>query len=101
MESSQASAQASAATLEGVRLSAQATLAQSYFQLRALDEQKRLLDDIAAAFKKILDMNKNRYASGVASRNDMPWPKPSSRTPRPRPSTSGCSGPNWSTPSPP
>jgi NodT family efflux transporter outer membrane factor (OMF) lipoprotein len=71
VESSQASAQASAATLEGVRLSAQATLAQSYFQLRALDEQKRLLDDIAVAFKKILDLTKNRYASGVASRADV------------------------------
>ena len=55
VESSQASAQASAANLEVARLSAQATLAQSYFQLRALDEQKRLQDDIAAAFKKILD----------------------------------------------
>ena len=71
VESSQASAQASAANLEVARLSAQATLAQSYFQLRALDEQKRLLDDIAAAFKRILDRTKNRYASGVASRNDI------------------------------
>ena len=71
VESSEASAQATAATLEGVRLSSQATLAQSYFQLRALDEQKRLLDDNAMAFKKILDVNKNRYASGVASRNDI------------------------------
>ena len=71
VESSEASAQASAATLEGVTLSARATLAQSYFQLRALDEQKRLLDDIAVDFKKILDINKNRYASGVASRNDL------------------------------
>jgi NodT family efflux transporter outer membrane factor (OMF) lipoprotein len=71
VESSQASAQASAATLEGVRLSAQATLAQSYFQLRALDEQKRLLDDITVAYKKILDLTKNRYASGVASRADV------------------------------
>lgn len=71
VESSKASAQASDATLEGVRLSAQATLAQSYFQLRALDEQKRLLDDIALAFQKILDRTKNRYASGVASRNDL------------------------------
>jgi NodT family efflux transporter outer membrane factor (OMF) lipoprotein len=71
VESSKASAQATAANLEVVRLSAQATLAQSYFQLRALDEQRRLLDDIALAFKKILDMTKNRYASGVASRNDV------------------------------
>ncbi|MFI5354042.1 MAG: efflux transporter outer membrane subunit [Desulfobaccales bacterium] len=71
VESSKASAQASAATLEGVRLSAQATLAQSYFQVRSLDELKRLLDDEAAAFKQILDRTKNRYATGVASRNDI------------------------------
>ena len=71
VESSQASAQASAASLEVVRLSSQATLAQSYFQLRALDEQKRLLDKTAAAYQKIYDYNKNRYAVGVASRNDV------------------------------
>ena len=71
VESNKAGAQASAANLEVARLSAQATLAQSYFQLRALDEQKRLQDDIAVAFKKILDRTKNRYASGVASRNDI------------------------------
>ena len=71
VESSKASAQATAANLEVVRLSAQATLAQSYFQVRSLDELKRLLDDEAAAFKKILDRTKNRYASGVASRNDI------------------------------
>jgi NodT family efflux transporter outer membrane factor (OMF) lipoprotein len=71
VESSRASAQASAADLEGVRLSAQATLAQSYFQLRALDAQKRLLDDIAADFQKILNRTRNRYKVGVASRNDI------------------------------
>jgi NodT family efflux transporter outer membrane factor (OMF) lipoprotein len=71
VESSKASAQSSAAGLEGVRLSAQATLAQSYFLLRAQDEQKRLLDDVAVAFQKILDITRNRYASGVASRNDV------------------------------
>jgi NodT family efflux transporter outer membrane factor (OMF) lipoprotein len=71
VESSKASAQASAANMEVVRLSAQATLAQSYFQLLALDEQKRLLDKTAAAYRKIYDYNKNRYAVGVASRNDL------------------------------
>jgi NodT family efflux transporter outer membrane factor (OMF) lipoprotein len=71
VESSRANAQASAATLEGVRLSAQATLAQNYFTLRALDEQKRLLDNTAVAYKKILDFTKNRYAVGVAAKNDV------------------------------
>jgi NodT family efflux transporter outer membrane factor (OMF) lipoprotein len=71
VESSQASAQSSAANIEVVRLSAQATLAQSYFLLRASDEQKRLLDDIALSFQKIFDRTRNRYNSGVASRNDV------------------------------
>jgi NodT family efflux transporter outer membrane factor (OMF) lipoprotein len=71
VESSQATAQATAATLEGVRLSAQATLAQNYFLLRALDEQNRLLDDITLAFQKILDRTRNRYNSGIAGRNDV------------------------------
>ena len=71
VESSQASAQSSAANIEVVRLSAQATLAQSYFLLRASDEQKRLLDDMTLAFKKIFDRTMNRYHSGVASRNDV------------------------------
>jgi NodT family efflux transporter outer membrane factor (OMF) lipoprotein len=71
VESAKASAQASAGTLEGTRLSSQATLAQSYFQIRSLDAQKRLLDDAAADFQKILILTQNRYAQGVASRNDV------------------------------
>ena len=71
LESAQATAQASAADLEGVRLSAQAQLAQSYFQLRALDADKQLLEQSAAAYEKTLTLTKNRYASGVASRSDV------------------------------
>ena len=71
VESAKATAQASDATLEGVRLSSQATLAQSYFQIRSLDEQKRLLDDAAADFKKVRDLTENRYHVGVAARNDV------------------------------
>jgi NodT family efflux transporter outer membrane factor (OMF) lipoprotein len=71
VESSQATAEASAATLESVRLSAQATLAQDYFQLRTLDAQKLLQDEIVAAFAKILERTNNRYAMGVASKADV------------------------------
>ncbi|MGA8573472.1 MAG: efflux transporter outer membrane subunit [Desulfobaccales bacterium] len=71
VESSKASAQASAADLEGVRLSARATLAQDYFQLRTLDEQKRLLNDTVADYQKVLVFTKNEYAQGVASRADV------------------------------
>jgi NodT family efflux transporter outer membrane factor (OMF) lipoprotein len=71
LESAQASAQASAADLEGVRLSAQAELAQDYFQLRALDADKQLLEAAADGYAKSLTLTKNRYASGVASRSDV------------------------------
>jgi NodT family efflux transporter outer membrane factor (OMF) lipoprotein len=71
VESSQANAQTSAADLEGIRLSAQAELAQDYFQLCALDAQKELLEQTVAAYERILTFTKNRYARGVASRGDV------------------------------
>jgi len=71
VESSKAGAQASAADLEGVRLSAQAQLAQDYFQLRALDSQKQVLETTAANYRKFLDLTKNRYATGVAAQSDI------------------------------
>jgi NodT family efflux transporter outer membrane factor (OMF) lipoprotein len=71
VESSEATAQASDADLEAARLSARAELAQDYFQLRALDAQKQLLEATVAAFRKSLDLTNNRYNSGVASRADV------------------------------
>jgi NodT family efflux transporter outer membrane factor (OMF) lipoprotein len=71
VESSQAGAQASAADLETAQLSAQAELAQDYFQLRAVDAQRRVLDENVAAFQKSLELTNNRYTSGVASRADI------------------------------
>jgi NodT family efflux transporter outer membrane factor (OMF) lipoprotein len=71
VESSKATAEASAALLENARLSAQATLAQNYFQIRSLDAQKCLLDDVAADLKKILTVTQNRYNQGIVSRNDV------------------------------
>ena len=71
LESSAASAQASAADLAAARLSAQAELASNYFQLRILDAQKQLLDDTVGAFGKSLELTRNRYASGVAAKVDV------------------------------
>lgn len=71
VESSEAGAQASAADLAAARLSAQAELASTYFQLRILDAQKQLLDDTVAAFQKSLDLTKNRYDAGVAAKVDL------------------------------
>ena len=71
IEAGEASAQASAADLESVRLSAQADLATSYLQIRVLDVQKQLLDDSIAAFQKSYDLTKNRYAAGVVGKVDV------------------------------
>ncbi|MDH4189493.1 MAG: efflux transporter outer membrane subunit [Betaproteobacteria bacterium] len=71
VESNDAAAQASAADLENVRLSIQAGLAQTYFQLRALDAQRQLLDTTVAAYAKSLDFARNRHAAGVVSRSDV------------------------------
>jgi NodT family efflux transporter outer membrane factor (OMF) lipoprotein len=71
VEASKASAQASQADLEGVRLAATAQLAQDYFELRALDSQHRILHETVAAYKEFLRLTQNRYATGVASQADV------------------------------
>jgi NodT family efflux transporter outer membrane factor (OMF) lipoprotein len=71
VEGDVASAQASEATLESTRLSLHAELAQTYFQLRIVDEQKRLLDDTVAAYQKALDLTQNQYNVGVVARADV------------------------------
>jgi NodT family efflux transporter outer membrane factor (OMF) lipoprotein len=71
VESNEANAQARAASLQAVRLLTQATLAQNYFQLRALDAQIKLLNDTVEAFAKTLKITQNRYAVGVAGKSDV------------------------------
>jgi NodT family efflux transporter outer membrane factor (OMF) lipoprotein len=67
----EAAQQGAAADLANARLSAQATLAQTYFSLRMLDSQQKLLDDTAAAYAQALQLTQNRYAQGVAARSDV------------------------------
>ncbi|WP_322043651.1 efflux transporter outer membrane subunit [Paraburkholderia sp. J67] len=67
----EAGQQGAAADLANARLSAQATLAQTYFTLRALDSQQKLLDDTVAAYQKSLTLTQNQYAQGVAGRADV------------------------------
>lgn len=71
VESSRASADASLADAVNVRLSAQSALAQNYFQLRVLDEQKRLLESTVAAYERSLKLTQNRYEAGVVGRSDV------------------------------
>ncbi|WP_439893793.1 AdeC/AdeK/OprM family multidrug efflux complex outer membrane factor (plasmid) [Ralstonia sp. 25C] len=71
VESNQASAQASAGDLSSALLSAQATLAQDYFQLRVTDTQKTVLQRTVADYERFLKLTQNQYAVGVAQRSDV------------------------------
>lgn len=71
VESSVATAQASAADLETVRLTMHAEVALDYFALRALDTEKDLLDTNVAAYEKALQLTVNRFNQGVASGVDV------------------------------
>jgi NodT family efflux transporter outer membrane factor (OMF) lipoprotein len=71
VESSSATAQASAADLAAARLLAQAELATDYFELRVEDELKRLLDATVIAFARSLQIAQNRYDAGVAAKTDV------------------------------
>lgn len=63
--------EASEAAVGAARLSAQALLAQSYFQLRAADAQHELLSRTRSAYDRFLEMTRKRFASGVASSLDV------------------------------
>jgi len=67
----EATAQASAADLAAATLSAQGALAADYFELRAEDQLKRLLDDTVVADERSLKITQNQYKVGVAAKSDV------------------------------
>lgn len=71
VEASEGGAQASAAQLALARLSAQASLAQFYFELRGVDRDQQLLNDTVKDYKHALQITRNRYHSGVVGRTDV------------------------------
>jgi NodT family efflux transporter outer membrane factor (OMF) lipoprotein len=60
-------AQASAADLQAVRLTAQAEIAVDYFELRAQDALKQLFDATVAAYQDSLDLTQIQFRAGIAS----------------------------------
>ncbi len=71
IESNIAGAQLSAADLANATLSAQAMLATAYFNLRAADALKDLLDRTAKDFQKTLEITQHQYAAGTVSKADV------------------------------
>jgi NodT family efflux transporter outer membrane factor (OMF) lipoprotein len=64
-------AQASAADLESVRLTAQAEVAVDYFSIRAQDAQQALLDQTVKAYQDSYDIEKERFDAGLSSNEDV------------------------------
>jgi NodT family efflux transporter outer membrane factor (OMF) lipoprotein len=71
VQNANANTQVSAANLENLRLSLQATLAIDYFELRGNDEQFDLLSKNIDIYKTYLDLTNNRFNGGVAAKSDV------------------------------
>jgi NodT family efflux transporter outer membrane factor (OMF) lipoprotein len=71
IESASDTAQASKADIANAKLSAQVLLAADYVQLRATDEQKRLIDLTVKGYADNLRITQNRYTVGTAARSDV------------------------------
>ena len=66
IESNAAAAQASKADLDNAKLSAQSQLALAYFNLRAADSLRDLLDRTVVEYKKTLDIVRNQFNAGYS-----------------------------------
>ena len=71
IRSGRAAAQASAADLETIRLSLHAELASDYVELRGYDAQARVLESAAAAYRRAVQITRNRFAGKIASGIDV------------------------------
>jgi NodT family efflux transporter outer membrane factor (OMF) lipoprotein len=65
VESDKALAQAGAANIANAKLSAQASLAEDYFDLRVLDEEQRLYTDTVTAYQKFLKLTQDQFREGT------------------------------------
>lgn len=71
VESNVAGAQVSAADLANAELSAKATLAIAYFNLRAADSLQQLLARTVTEYKRTLEITQNQFAAGTVSKADV------------------------------
>lgn len=71
VESNQAALEASEADLQAALLSAQVTLAQSYWQWQANQGQQKLLQDSVKAQARILEITEARRDGGIATAGDV------------------------------
>ncbi|HXS68925.1 MAG TPA: efflux transporter outer membrane subunit [Candidatus Polarisedimenticolia bacterium] len=71
VESAKAGFVASADDLESARLSLQAEVASDYFNLRELDEERRVVADTIETFQRSLELTQNRRKGGIVSDLDV------------------------------
>lgn len=71
IESDAANAQASAADVANVTLLMQAQLATAYFNLRAADSLKSILDRSVSNFRKTQTITENEYKQGTVGKSDV------------------------------
>ncbi len=71
IEVQQAAAEISAADLANAALSAEVLLATDYFNLRAADALADLLNQTIVAYRRSLEITRNEYDAGTASRGDV------------------------------
>ena len=71
VDAAQAAAQASADDLAAARLSVQASVAQTYFSLRAAEANAQILRETLQAYERSWALTRNRQQAGVASVADV------------------------------
>jgi NodT family efflux transporter outer membrane factor (OMF) lipoprotein len=67
----QYAAQASAADLATALLSTQAELAQDYFEVRALDAQRKILEETVENYRRTLQLTQSLYQTGIDSEEEV------------------------------
>lgn len=70
-EAAKAQAEATAADYAAMRLSVQADLAQTYFQLRILDVQHSLYESTIAAYAKAVQLTRSQFQGGMVTLTDV------------------------------